>query len=132
MSAAASAAPSRRVLIDTTVGKVEILFDEPTGIVSVYRFDVNGRPVAAALENWHFRDLAQVLRQDTGVPGSEADEIASALAEHWGLDVERPADEDADIPETSFQPVGLFSVLLAGTAALALLFLFWITLQLFL
>ena len=132
MSAAASAAPAKRVLIDTTVGQVEILFDEPTGIVSVYRFDGSGRPVAAALENWQFRDLAQVLRQDTGVPESEADEIASALAEHWQVDVERPADDDADVSETTLQPVALFSVLLACTAALALLVLFWITLQMFL
>lgn len=133
MSAAASADSTKRIICETSIGEVEILFDERTAVFSAYRFDRHGRPIAAAFENWGFRDLAEVLRQDVGMPPAEADEIAVALAERWHVDMKRPADEEhAEETKPTFQPTGLFSALLAGAAALALLFLLWTTLQAFL
>jgi predicted NBD/HSP70 family sugar kinase len=131
MSAAASADSSKRVAIDTTVGKVEILFDEPTGIVSVYRFDLRGRPVAAALENWHFRDLAEILERQTGVPETEAHEIHSALAEYWAIEAPRPSIEEAFVAEGREPRSGIFSFVLMGVATIALLVIVWTMLQAF-
>jgi len=36
----------------TSVGRVEVLVDEQSRTVSAYRFDAEGRPVAAAMESW--------------------------------------------------------------------------------
>jgi hypothetical protein len=132
MSAAASADSSKRVTIDTTVGKVEILFDEPTGIVSVYRFDLRGRPVAAALENWHFRDLAEVLERQTGVPETEAQEIHSALAEYWAIEPPKQTIGEAFAAEVNEPRSGTFSFVLMGIATVALLVILWTVLQAFL
>jgi predicted NBD/HSP70 family sugar kinase len=132
MSAAASADSSKRVVIDTTVGRVEILFDEPTGIVSVYRFDLQGRPVAAALENWHFRDLAEVLERQTGIPETEAQEIHSALAEYWAIKAPRQPIEEVLVAEGREPRSGIFSFVLMGVATIALLVILWTTAQAFL
>jgi hypothetical protein len=128
---AAAAAPAKRVTIDTTVGKVEILYEERTGIVSVYRFDPAGRPVAAALENWEFRDLSQVLRQDAGVPAAEAQEIAEALAEHWSVNTSAPAIAEA-LAAGEPRTASIFAFVLMGTATVALLVIIWTTVQTFL
>ena len=45
----------------TSVGTVEVLLDEQSRIVSAYRFNAEGRPVAAALESWDHTDLAELL-----------------------------------------------------------------------
>ena len=127
---AAAAAPATRVTIDTTIGKVEILFEERTGIISAYRFDAAGRPIAAAFENWQFRDLAQVLRQDCGVPASEADEIAEALAEHWSVKAPR-SEEAPPASDEAEARTSIFSFVLMGLATVALLVILWTTLQAF-
>jgi hypothetical protein len=133
MSAAASADSTRRIICETSIGEVEILFDERTGVFSAYRFDRDGRPIAAAFENWGFRDLADVLRQDVGMPPAEADEIATALAERWHIDLNQPpGDEPDEKSRETLRPVGMFSALLAGASVLALLLLLWTTLQAFL
>jgi hypothetical protein len=128
---AAAAAPANRVTIDTTVGKLEILFEERTGIVSVYRFDPAGRPVAAALENWEFRDLTEVLERETGVPAAEAQEIAEALAEYWSVKPTAPAISEA-VAAGEPRPASMFAFVLMGVATLALLVIVWTTLQTFL
>jgi uncharacterized RDD family membrane protein YckC len=71
----------------SSVGRVEVLFDEQTRIVSVYRFDADGRPVAAAIESWDHSDLADLLARQAGIPSMEARNIASALTEEWGVHV---------------------------------------------
>lgn len=77
----------------TSAGPIEILFDAQSRIVSVYRFDAEGRTVAAAIESWDYVDLADLLAHQIGVPADQANEIASALTETWGVG-ERPAVED--------------------------------------
>jgi hypothetical protein len=132
MSAAASADSTRRVICETSIGEVEVLFDERSGIFSVYHLDRSGRPVAAAFDNWQFRDLAEVLRQDVGMPPAEAEEIASTLAERWHVDVKRPKFDETGKAVATSRPRGIFYVLLAGGAAVAAMLILWTTLQAFL
>ena len=64
----------------TSVGKVEVLVDEQSRTVSAYRFDAEGRPIAAAIESWDYTDLADLLTRQAGVPAHEAINIASQVS----------------------------------------------------
>ena len=64
----------------TSVGKVEVLVDEQSRTVSAYRFDAEGRPIAAAIESWDYTDLADLLSRQAGVPAQEATNIASQVS----------------------------------------------------
>ena len=64
----------------TSVGKVEVLVDEQSRTVSAYRFDAEGRPIAAAIESWDYTDLADLLTRQAGVPAQEAINIASQVS----------------------------------------------------
>jgi uncharacterized RDD family membrane protein YckC len=64
----------------TSVGRVEVLVDEQSRTVSAYRFDAEGRPIAAAIESWDYTDLADLLIRQAGVPVWEARDIASAVS----------------------------------------------------
>lgn len=66
------------------MGRIEVLLDEATGIISVYRFDRDGRPVAAAMENLDFVDLRDLLTVQVGVSRHEANEIAAAVTDMAG------------------------------------------------
>jgi hypothetical protein len=118
-AAALANSQTRQVYYDTSVGTIEVLFDEPSGILSVYRFDHKGRPIAAAFENCEFRHLAEVLSTEAGVPPAEAEEMAATLAEKWGVDVLRPVG-DATSAGATRRPTRFLFVLLC-LAALALL-----------
>jgi uncharacterized RDD family membrane protein YckC len=65
----------------TSVGAVEVLVDEQSRIVSVYRFDAEQRPLAAAIENWDHSDLADILTRQAGVPAAEAHHVAAEVRE---------------------------------------------------
>ena len=87
---------------NTSVGRVEILVDEETRIVSAYRFDTEGRPVAAAIVSWEHTDLTDLLVHQAGVPAREANEIAATMVETWGVRA-RPQLADAEhsaVPRT--------------------------------
>jgi uncharacterized RDD family membrane protein YckC len=71
-----------RQLFNTSVGAVEVLVDRESDTISVYRFDAEHRPVAAAMESWGHVDLVDVLNRQAGVPLSEATTIAAQLREH--------------------------------------------------
>ena len=66
---------------NTSIGTVEVLVDPQSRIVSVYRFDAEHRPIAAAIESWDHVDLLDVLNRQAGVPLSEANRIAAAVRE---------------------------------------------------
>ena len=66
-----------RQLFDTSVGTVEVLVDESSRSFSVYRFDAEHRPVAAAFESWDSADVLDVLTRQAGVPEFEARRIAA-------------------------------------------------------
>jgi uncharacterized RDD family membrane protein YckC len=68
-----------RQVFNTSVGTVEVLVDRDSDTISVYRFDAEHRPIAAAMESWHHVDLIDVLNRQAGVPLSEANRIAGEL-----------------------------------------------------
>ncbi len=68
-----------RQVFNTSVGTVEILVDRESDTISVYRFDAEHRPVAAAMESWRHVDLVDVLNRQAGVPLYEANTIAAEL-----------------------------------------------------
>jgi uncharacterized RDD family membrane protein YckC len=68
-----------RHVFNTSVGTVEVLVDRDSDTVSVYRFDAEHRPVAAAMESWAYVDLVDVLNRQAGVPLFEANKIAGEL-----------------------------------------------------
>jgi uncharacterized RDD family membrane protein YckC len=70
----------------TSVGRVEVLVEELSRTVSAYRFDAEGRPVAAAMESWDYIDLTDLLMRQTGVPAGEAGEIASGVKARLEVD----------------------------------------------
>jgi uncharacterized RDD family membrane protein YckC len=80
---------------NSSVGRIEILLEEESGIISVYRFGDDGRPVAASVENLDFVDLRDLLTVQVGVPRHEASEIAAALTEMAGS---RPAPAAVQSP----------------------------------
>lgn len=84
---------------NTSVGRVEILVDEQTRIVSAYRFDTEGRPVAAAIESWEHTDLADLLIHRAGVPATEANDIAAAVVGTWRVRAPQLADAEP-VPRT--------------------------------
>ena len=72
-------------VFNTSVGTVEVVVDRDSDTVSVYRFDAEHRPVAAAMESWVHIDLIDVLTRQAGLPLYEANTIASELrAWHGG------------------------------------------------
>jgi uncharacterized RDD family membrane protein YckC len=77
----------------TSAGTVEILFDEQSRVVSAYRFDADGRPVSAVIENWDHVDLADILTRQAGVPAGEASEIAATVTRYLGIPRPRSVEE---------------------------------------
>jgi uncharacterized RDD family membrane protein YckC len=70
-------------VFNTSVGAVEVLVDREGDTVSIYRFDAEHRPVAAAMESWRHVDLVDTLNRQAGVPIFEANSIAAELrAQH--------------------------------------------------
>ena len=97
---------------NTSVGTIEVLVDEGSRIVSVYRFDAEQRPVAAAIENWDYMDFEDVLMRQAGVPEHEARQIANVVrGSHPSLGslAERIEQRAWDAPRSSafFEPAGL-------------------------
>ena len=81
----------------TSVGLVEVLLDEQSRTVSAYRFDAEGRPIAAAIESWDYTDLPDLLTRQTGVPAWEANYIASSV-DAWVEKERRSSIENAGVP----------------------------------
>jgi uncharacterized RDD family membrane protein YckC len=70
-----------RQSFSTSVGTVEVLVDEQSRVVSVYRFDAQHHPLAAAIESWDHSDLDDILTHQAGVPFAEARQIAAEVRE---------------------------------------------------
>jgi len=68
-----------RQAFETSTGPIEVIVDEESRTVSVYRFDGERRAVAAAMESWDHADLTDVLTRQIGVSPGEAEEIASRV-----------------------------------------------------
>ncbi|TML16282.1 MAG: RDD family protein [Actinobacteria bacterium] len=73
-------------VFNTSVGTIEVLVDRESRTISIYRFDDQNRPAAAAIESWDHVDLLEVLTRQAGVPLTEANRIATTLREqHMSL-----------------------------------------------
>ena len=73
-------------VFNTSVGTIEVLVDRESRTISIYRFDDQNRPAAAAIESWDHVDLLEVLNRQAGVPLTEANRIATTLREqHMSL-----------------------------------------------
>lgn len=74
-------ATKMKQVFNTSVGTIEVLVDRESRTISIYRFDDQNRPAAAAIESWDHVDLLDVLNRQAGVPLTEANRIATALRE---------------------------------------------------
>jgi uncharacterized RDD family membrane protein YckC len=68
-------------VFNTSVGTLEVGVDQESRTLSIYRFDDQHRPVAAAIENWDHVDLLDVLNRQVGVPLTEANRVAGEVRE---------------------------------------------------
>jgi len=101
---------SVRHVFNTSVGTVEVLVDRDSDTVSIYRFDAEHRPVAAAMESWAHVDLVDVLNRQAGVSLFEANKIAGELrAQHSSTPsfAERVADTKRERGWSSLEKAGI-------------------------
>lgn len=77
---------------DVHGGTVEVVVDEPSRTVGIYRFDAQHRNLAATMESWDHVDLADVLVRKIGVTTAEAHMIAAEVSLNAGMS---PAAEPA-------------------------------------
>jgi len=79
-------ATNMKQVFNTSVGTIEVLVDRGSRTISIYRFDDQNRPAAAAIESWDHVDLLDVLNRLAGVPLTEANRIAAPVREqHMSL-----------------------------------------------
>ena len=68
-----------RLSFDLHDGTVDVVVDEPSRTVGIYRFDAQHRNVAATMESWDHVDLVDVLVRKVGVLPADADTIAAQV-----------------------------------------------------
>jgi uncharacterized RDD family membrane protein YckC len=99
-----------RQVFNTSVGTIEVLVDPESDTISVYRFDAEHRPVAAAMESWRHVDLVDVLNRQAGVPLFEATRIAAQLRDQHITHVsfsERMQDSKRERSWSSLENAGI-------------------------
>jgi uncharacterized RDD family membrane protein YckC len=64
---------------DTENGTVEVVVDEASRTVAIYRFDAQHHNLAATMESWDHVDLADVLTRKIGLPGDQASHVADQV-----------------------------------------------------
>ena len=64
---------------DVQDGAVDVVVDEPSRTVGIYRFDAQRRNVAATMESWDHVDLADVLVRKIRISSEEAHSIADQV-----------------------------------------------------
>ena len=68
-----------RQSFDTENGTVEVVVDEASRTVAIYRFDAQHHNLAATMESWDHVDLADVLTCKIGLPGDQALHVADQV-----------------------------------------------------
>jgi uncharacterized RDD family membrane protein YckC len=68
-----------RQSFDTENGTVEVVVDEASRTVAIYRFDAQHHNLAATMESWDHVDLADVLTRKIGLPGDQARPVADQV-----------------------------------------------------
>jgi len=66
-------------VFNTSVGTIEVLVDQSSRTISIYRFDDRHRASAAAIESWDHVDLLDALNRQVGIPLTEANRIATMV-----------------------------------------------------
>jgi uncharacterized RDD family membrane protein YckC len=105
-------------VFNTSVGTIEVLVDRESRTISIYRFDAELRPIAAAIDSWDHVDLLETLNRQAGVPLSEASRIADAVrGQHmYGSLAERLERRNRELgwntPENAGIPLRFVAVLL--------------------
>src|SRR5438093_1107348 len=115
-----------RQVFNTSAGTIEVLVDRESDTISIYRFDAEHRPLAAAMESWAYVDLVDVLNRQAGVPLYEANTIAAQLCATHGSDpsfAERVAETKRERSWGSLENAGIPLRFVALMLDLVLVFL---------
>ena len=83
-------------LFETSAGRVEIEVDRESDIVSVWRFDPEGRAEVETGDEWTNVELADFLVSEVGVPPEEARPIAEEFVREWVERGGEPPSQPAD------------------------------------
>jgi uncharacterized RDD family membrane protein YckC len=67
----------------TSAGRIEVLLYRDDRMISVSRFDEEGRTTAAAMDSWDYVDLMELFNRQLGVPVGETDEIVGWVREQF-------------------------------------------------
>jgi uncharacterized RDD family membrane protein YckC len=98
----------------TSGGPVEVVLDEESRTLAVYRYDAQRRTVAATMESWDHVDLADVLVRKIGLSSAEAGYVADEVrAANTGMGPPPPPPE---LPEELRRIKALTEVDPAGVA----------------
>jgi uncharacterized RDD family membrane protein YckC len=87
-----------RQVYPTSAGRIEVLLYPDDRMISVSRFDEDGRTTAAAMESWDYVDLIDLFNRQLGVPVGEADGITGWVREQMAS---LPRSERVRQPEWS-------------------------------
>jgi uncharacterized RDD family membrane protein YckC len=67
----------------TSAGRIEVLLYRDDRMISVSRFDDDGRTTAAAMDSWDYVDLMELFNRQMGVPAGETDELVGWVREQF-------------------------------------------------
>jgi hypothetical protein len=67
----------------TSAGRIEVLLYRDDRMISVSRFDDEGRKTAAAMDSWDYVDLMALFNLQMGVPVGEADGLIGWVREQF-------------------------------------------------
>jgi uncharacterized RDD family membrane protein YckC len=91
---------------DVHDGTVEVVVDEPSRTVGIYRFDAQHKNVAATMESWDHVDLADVLVRKIGASSEEARYIADQVRSlHAEMGAAPPEPEHYEVIRRLATPV---------------------------
>jgi uncharacterized RDD family membrane protein YckC len=68
-----------RQAFQTSGGPVEVVLDEESRTLAIYRYDAQRRTVAATMESWDHVDIADVLVRKIGLSSAEAGHLANEV-----------------------------------------------------
>jgi uncharacterized RDD family membrane protein YckC len=93
----------------TSAGLIEVLLYRDDRMISVSRFDEEGRTTAAAMDSWDYVDLIELFNRQLGVPVEETDDIVGWVREQFASvpRSERVVQPAWERPSTTLPRAGL-------------------------
>jgi uncharacterized RDD family membrane protein YckC len=93
----------------TSAGRIEVLLYRDDRMISVSRFDDEGRKTAAAMDSWDYVDLMALFNLQMGVPVGEADGLIGWVREQFASvpRSERVVQPTWERPSTTLLRAGL-------------------------